>query len=388
MYKRWTFNWLIPAIALLATAILPMSALSQTIPGTSIPMSVTHLVVVNGTSQPVTMAATLQAASGTTQDGCTFDISDLRMLNVTPGQPQTLSSLTANSSLQGTFTLPSMFAYELVSLKTNPFASNQQQNCLQGVEVTFNQFPSCPTSPPPAFPSGGIPGPAIPNGVSGGEPTINLPGTIGGASGGLATVNESCDITCVNGANSIIQITVTSPPSGALPWFYDASQQIGPGQSLASQNSWVNVAGGCDDNCVPPRPGVFPFGCSQCNRFPDPGPPCGQFCAAANGLPPNNGCNFQRSPNTGNPVTAQFGGTVAYTFVGPAHPPATCGNPGGTPGLPPGKSKGFIPTKDKSFLFKDKYFFKQKFFFKDKPIFFKDKLVKVGDKVIVIDVPF
>ena len=328
MFKRSTSSWLAGAIASIAAAILPLSASAQVIPGTTIPQSVTHLVISNATSQAVTIGITCPSGANI-EDGCTTTVANLSMINVTSGYSGSPIPVTVYGStpVKGIFTIAARLAYELVNTLQNSFAGNQEQNCLQGLIVSFNQLPTCPGTPP-AFPQPGDAGPAIPNGVSAAEPTLNLPHTIGGAPGGGA--NEACDVTCVNGANAIIQLTLTSPSSGALPWTYDAAGSIGPGQSFATVNSWVNVAGGCDNNCVPERPGVYPYGCTLCNEFPDPAPPCGQqFCATANGLPPNTGCNFQRSPNTANPVTSQFGGSIVYTYVGPAIPPPTCrGVPG------------------------------------------------------------
>lgn len=311
------------------------------IPGTTIPSSVTHLVVSNKTASAVTIGLQCQLAGPIVQDGCTTNISDMAIIDITAGG--TPQSFTTFSSSQGTLALASMHQYEIVNLKTNPFSSpaNQQQNCLQGLIISFGQWNSCPASPGPAFPIPFVAGPAIPNGSNAAEPSLNLPSTIGGSPIPGTGATEVCDITCVNGANSILKLTITSPsqpPTGgsqALPWAYDASSTIGAGQSFSTTNSWVNVSGQCDDNCYKivngnkvDRPGVFPYGCSQCNIFPDPGPPCGQFCAAQNGLPANKGCTFNRAPQTANAVTSQFGGTVEFSYLSKAVPPASCQNLG------------------------------------------------------------
>lgn len=315
------------------------SAGASVISGTSIPSSVTHLVISNKTGSAVTIGLQCQLPGPIVQDGCTTNISDMQIIDVTSGASPTPQPFTTFSSSQGTFALASMHKYEIVSLKTNPFSSpaNQQQNCLQGLIISFGQWNSCPATPGPAFPIPFVAGPAIPNGSNAAEPSLNLPSTIGGSPIPGTGATEVCDITCVNGANSILKLTITSPsqaPTGvsqALPWAYDASGTIGTGQSFSTTNSWVNVSGKCDDNCFQlvngikvDRPGVFPYGCSQCNIFPDPGPPCGQFCAAQNGLAPNKGCTFNRAPQTANSVTAQFGGTVEFSYLSKAVPPATC----------------------------------------------------------------
>jgi hypothetical protein len=314
----------------------------STIPGTQIPSTVTHLVITNKTASAVTIGVQCQLPGALVQDGCTTNISDMSIIDLTAGgssSPQSFTTYSAYNPGQGVFTLASMHQYEIINTKTNPFSvpANQQQNCLQGLIVSFNQWNSCPTTPPPAFPVPFVAGPAIPNGSNAAEPTLNIPGTISGTAVGGSAATEATDITCVNGANSILKLTITSPsqaPTGgsqALPWLYDASGSIGAGQSFSTRNSWVNVADKCDDNCYMTvngnnvdRPGVYPYGCTQCNVNPDPKPPCAQYCAAQNGLSANKGCNFNRSPQTTNSSTAQFGGTVEFSYLSPAVPTVNC----------------------------------------------------------------
>ncbi|CAN5590056.1 hypothetical protein BH11CYA1_BH11CYA1_40430 [soil metagenome] len=318
---------------------------SGVIPGTLIPSTVTHLNVSNKTGSAITIGLQCQLPGPIVQDGCTTNITDMQILDVTPGVASSPQAFTTFSPSQGTYALTSMHQYEIVNTKTNPYSvpAAQQQNCLQGLIISFGQWNSCPSTPgnAPAFPIAYVPGPNIPNGSNAAEPTLNIPGTIGGVAVPGTGSTEVCDITCVNGANSILKLTITSPSSTskagsqALPWLYDASGSIGAGQSFSTTNSWVNVAGMCDDNCYMlvsgnkvDRPGVFPYGCTQCNINPDPSPPCGQFCAAQNGLPANTGCTFNRAAQTANPVTAQFGGTVNFSYLSTAVPPATCASLG------------------------------------------------------------
>lgn len=308
------------------------------ITGTSIPSTVTHLVVSNKTASAITIGVQCQLPGSIVQDGCTTSISDMQILDLTAGTgPQ---AFTTFSSSQGTFSLASLHQYEIISTKTNPFSTpvNQQQNCLQGLIVSFGQWNSCPSQgTAPAFPIPFVAGPDIPNGSNAAEPSLNLPSTINGVAVAGTGSTEVCDITCVNGANSILKLTITSPSSPPLggtqanPWLYDSIGNIGAGQSFSTSNSWVNVADKCDDNCYKivnnvkvDRPGVFPYGCTQCNVLPDPKPPCGQFCAAQNGLASNNGCTFNRAPQTANPATARFGGTVEFSYLSKAVPPASC----------------------------------------------------------------
>ncbi len=322
----------------------------------TIPTTVTHLIVTNSTGKSVTMGVVLPPSGQ--DDGCTTNVNDLRMAKLEIGltgkkttgpQPVIQFGPTTN----GYFKLKARTSYELVSVMANPVTGNNE-NCLQGLIISFGQFNQCPTqpttnNPPQAFPPGGLfsPGPKMPNGVCAFEPTLNLPGTINGGSTAGAAVNEACDITCVNGANAYLELFINSPQtpqpptSAALPWTYDANGSIGVGQSFSTKNSWVKVeptgTTGCDDNCVLPgsnpptdRPGIQPYGCSQCNIPSDPDPPCqnlgigDQYCSAQNGLPPNTGCSFNRSPQTLNPITQQFGGTVGINYLGKAKPPNTC----------------------------------------------------------------
>ncbi|MBP9094708.1 hypothetical protein KBI23_27055 [bacterium] len=312
------------------------------ISGTTIPSTVTHLIISNKTGSPVTIGVQCQLPGALVQDGCTTNISDMAIIDVTSGATPTPQAFTTFSTGQGTYALASMHQYEIVNLKANPFSvpANQQQNCLQGLIVSFGQWNNCPVIPPnvtPAFPIPFVAGPAIPNGSNGAEPTLNIPSTINGVAVTGTGSTEVCDITCVNGANSILKLTITSPsqaPAGgsqALAWLYDASGSIGAGQSFSTTNSWVNIADKCDDNCYKlvngvqtDRPGVFPYGCTQCNINPDPKPPCGQFCAAQNGLASNTGCTFNRAAQTANPVTARFGGTVEFSYLSPAVPTPAC----------------------------------------------------------------
>jgi hypothetical protein len=198
------------------------------------------------------------------------------------------------------------------------------------------------------------PQPAItlpPNGVNGFEGSINLTGLTSGGTV-FAQAPESIDITCLGGANSKMTAQII-PPVGGPYWTYNAGPKGGGTITYKSTttmaNSWVHIVNnaptqGCDDNCVDPRtglarPGVFPYGCSICNAFPDPGPACGvkgplpaqqnyssQFCAAKNYMPSpnpgNNGCQFNRGPATG--AGQKFGGTIKVIYYGPLAPPPKC----------------------------------------------------------------
>ncbi len=343
---------MIDKLAKFAAPLILFSSLASVDPAeaqsVSIPSTVTHLIISNKTSRRIRMGVVLPPSGQ--DDGCTTNVSDLQIMQLPTGSGQSISQF--GPATNGTFTLSGKTSYELISTKQNPQTSNYE-NCLQGVIITFGQFNQCPTKPtttntPTAWPPGNLfsPGPKMINGVCAAECTLNLPGTINGGSTTGAAVNEACDITCVNGANAYIELSVNSPAAAtgstqsALPWMYDSCGNVGVGQSFKTRNSWVKVArnngaASCDDNCAftgtsVDRPGVQPYGCSQCNIIPDPAPPCAnlsivdQFCAAQNNLPANSGCSFNRSPQTANSITQQFGGSVHVNYLGPAHPPAAC----------------------------------------------------------------
>jgi hypothetical protein len=318
MLKRPSLFIFAAIVLLLTNLTLPYSVTAQTIPGTGIPTSVTRLMITNATSTSPVLYLTLPTSG--TQDGCTTLISNISVLGGVTS-PRTPTQNGANTS-QGFISLAPMTTYEIVSTENNPFPQGgapAEQNCLQGLTFTIAAPPDCPVA-------------GFPNGINQFEATINLSGTVSNNPVGHP---EASDITCVNGANAIFQVTITAPVGDPMLWTYDATKTIPAGGSVTSENSWVNVAGKCDDNCsqvvggvTTDRPWVYPFGCTQCNRLPDPAPPCGQFCAAQNGLPPNSGCLVQRSPN-GTTQTQEFGGTIAVNYVGPAIPPATCPGSGG-----------------------------------------------------------
>lgn len=310
----------------------------------------------------VTTPALPCAAPCVQEDGCpNGTVAGLRYIDITANaQPAPLVQF--GSSSQGWFVLKQGHKVQLLNTQTNPY-NHQVSSCFQGVLLGFGQIGnSCPdfsATPQTQFPNV-TPGPGygqgvstypLPNGANAFEATINLPGTVNGkttvynpskpATPTLAPTQEAVDISCVNGSNSAISVTLT-PPVGGPYW----TTNLGPAHggvvtfktaTTFGPNSWVNATTTPpqDNNCIDPatgqaRPGIYPYGCSQCNRYPDPAPPCKkggvpqQACAANNGLPPNNGCGFARNPTNnnsgaGNPVL-QYGGTILVTYMGPVAP--------------------------------------------------------------------
>jgi hypothetical protein len=321
----------------------------------------TTLLLYNSSNQDVVVTVQVSglpcAAPCVQSDGCpTGTVTPINYVDITAnGQPTALTQFTAPT--KGWFTLKRGHTAQIINMGTNPI-TKQVSSCLQGVIIGFGQFGnSCPdfggagttfpnTQTGSKFNQPLSPTVPLPNGSNSFEATINLPGTVNGSttvpnpSGGAAInapTNESIDISCVNGANSTLVGQIT-PPAGGPFWVANLGTNGGGLKTYTStvsfQNSWVDITHKCDNNCVDPttglaRPGVFPYGCTQCNRLPDPAPPCtsgpsgtAQFCAAKNGLAPNNGCGFNRGPAVAN--VQKFGGTIQVTYMGPLSPPGTC----------------------------------------------------------------
>lgn len=311
----------------------------------------TNLIFYNSSNADVIVMATVPATPCVFPciqgDGCpSGTVSNLKVVDIATGSVTSLTQF-GNPS-QGWFNLKRGQKLQILNVGINPI-TKQVSSCLQGTLFGFGQVGnSCPdfggagtafpvTTPGPLFNTPASPAPALPNGSCAFEATLNLPGT----AGGLRTVgttavplNEAIDISCVNGSNCKLLVTVTPPVNGP---FWNAGLSAAQGgiktfkTATTFGNSFVNLAMNKDDNCVDPstgyaRPGVYPYGATQCNRYPDPAPPCtagtamnprlpAQICAARNGLAPNNGCGFNRAPA----VTGiqQFGGTIQVNYMGP-----------------------------------------------------------------------
>src|SRR5579883_3449648 len=173
MFKRAQCGPFAFLILLAATWFSPLSVWAQTIPGTTIPLTVTHLVISNQSGQPVTMCVTIP--TGGLEDGCvsssTGGVTAIQMINFTGGTYSgSLGPLTVYDSVRGTFLINSGESWELVNTVANPFPQNlpATQNCLQSLTVTFGALAACPNVPNP-FPTSSSPAPPTPNGVNQGE---------------------------------------------------------------------------------------------------------------------------------------------------------------------------------------------------------------------------
>ncbi|MBY0552460.1 MAG: hypothetical protein K2W95_34585 [Candidatus Obscuribacterales bacterium] len=339
--------WTVLVLTLYAFVSLCLPSVAQVVrPGA------TNLIFYNASNQDVVVMATVPATPCVFPciqgDGCpTGTTANLRVLDIATGVQGTLTQF-GNPS-QGWFILKRGQKLQLLNVGLNPI-TKQVSSCLQGTLFGFGQIGnSCPdfgpvaqtafpnTTPGPGFNTAKVPGVNLPNGSNAFEATLNLPGTAGGVKVVGTTpvpLNEAIDISCVNGANCKLLITVTPPANGPF-WTAGLAAAQGGIKTFRTAttfgNSFVNLALRKDDNCVDPstgyaRPGVYPYGATQCNRYPDPAPPCtagtaltpyvpAQICAAKNGLAPNNGCGFNRAPAvTG---VQQFGGTIEVKYLGP-----------------------------------------------------------------------
>jgi hypothetical protein len=332
------------------------------------PANATKLVFYNASTADVAVAMSVpnycfDSNACAQEDGCpTGTLQNVKYIDLTISSgPRALTPFAAPT--QGYFILKRGHRVQVLNTGINKY-TGRPSACLQGVTFGFGISPAvCPDSTANGLQKSTFPiitpGPnfnkvvqvSAPNGTNGFEATINLPGTVNGQAvilnpGGNSSVSppstvtvptgESIDITCVNGANCTLNVRVTPPATGPF-WSPDGTSTVYR-TPISMQNSWVDVANKCDNNCIDPRTGtarigVYPYGCTECNVFPDKAPPCqgagianAQFCAARNGLPgrqgAGNGCKLNRSSLVaGSP---QFGGTIQINYLGPLRPPGTC----------------------------------------------------------------
>jgi len=308
----------------------------------TIPSTVTHLYLTNNYKNGVLAGVKVQLPGAIVQPGCTTNVTQLAVTDMTAGGvPMQVGALAGTSNSAGFFPMAPGHTYELQSMLANPSpigGANPNQNCLQGIAVSFGQEFACPACCPntPAFPVQYVAGPTIPNGVNAAEVTLNPPN---------AGSTEVTDISCVNGANSTIALTIVPPPPANPQWTY--GNNIVVSAPTTTENSWVSLALKEDDNCLikykmngkhitAERIGVYPYGCTLCDVMPDPvygcpslanvtgAPGCtagtlgnyAQFCAKKSA-----NCQFNRGQNSGLQTT-QFGGVVTFTYMGPLAPPA------------------------------------------------------------------
>lgn len=270
--------------------------LSSAAPGAG----VTSLQIYNASNAAVNIEVTTQSPGPIVQAGCTTQASDLRVTDTQTGVAITPTQYGPVEN--GTFSVASGHTVTVTSI-LGP--------CLQGIVFFFGSPGQCACGPNTPIPNCAgftpfVQGPAQPNGVNQGEASLNLP-----------TSNEAIDISCVQGANSALQMVVTAPAGG--PFWFLGNDPTPITTTITTQNSWVNIAGKVDNNCVStatnqPIPGIFPFGCTDCINSPSP--PCGApFCVPAWGSNP--GCQYNRAPLAGQ----QFGGIVQFNYLGPIAPP-------------------------------------------------------------------
>lgn len=207
----------------------------------------TQLMVCNGSKSPVTVFIVLGATKG-----CLQDVSQI---------PWGVSG----KGLVGSFVLApgaSTLAWAPAKLGFNG-------------NFAFNAMPSnCPTT-------------ASPNGVSLFEFIVN---------NGFQAGNpqETVDISCVDGINSIIKASLSGPAWNAGP--------TQPNVKLIQNDVYGKNTG---------QVGVFPYGCDNCTKITAP-PKCSKKSFPAYEKPQAAAiCNVQRS------AKAVCGGLVTVTYLGP-----------------------------------------------------------------------
>lgn len=307
----------------------------------------TNLICYNASNNDAQMVITTQGPGPNVEDACPTSISVLRAIDISASNANV--PITPINASQGWCVIKRGHKIQIVNVSINTY-THAVSSCLQATNVCFNAVWGCPGIQYPAPWTGKLQ--IDPNGSCAVEPTLNMPGTINGKYTAGNALAEVVDLSCLKGANATLAVTFT-PPAGGPYWFTQLGVNTGAQQPNTTfttpytiRNSWVDITKGCDNNCVDPatglaRPGVFPYGCTQCNLYPDPatrivGQECAiaaQFCAARNNLPPvsnvqGTGCQLTRDPvvsksATYNPIF-NWGGTVLITFMGPLSPPGTC----------------------------------------------------------------
>lgn len=324
--------------------------------------TVTKLIVYNSTGLGVIV--NIKYNSSVTEDGCPTTLAQLSVRNLTSPGTIPITSL-LSSTTNGYFVLPKQTKVQITSTAVTTaqhgaVMPGTSTGCLQSLAFSFGQqvnlCPLCAASAPP-FPTIQNPSSATPTASSVVAPFPVVPLGTNSYECNLnrQTGNEAADISCVNGANSILQQTYI-PPAGGPYWNVVTCQFCGGNplnqfqkcftSSISSENSWINFgppatlsAGtgctdnntsnsgtglvsstqfGCDNNCVNSLPattncerfGVQPYGATQCNVCPDTAPiTCqgasgsppilvNQFCRVefnTPGIPVNSGCSFNRS---------------------------------------------------------------------------------------------
>lgn len=248
----------------------------------------TQLLIKNGTTtNPLYVVIKFPSSS---TFGCgPLSASGLKVVTHAAHQPATAIPV---NSISGA---PGLAYFTLTANQTAAVSPATGFSCLQGLLFTFGaqgQFPQCPCGPSlgngfnslcsdVAFPFGD-PNLTLANGTNSVEVTINV-----------SPNQETTDISCNQGANSIVNVALSS------------SNWTNGIKSIT--NSTVDIATQVDNNCS--INGVFPYNLDNCNSGPIScsGGTAGPFCTTS--FPTV--CQVQR---------AASGGTVTITYKGTASP--------------------------------------------------------------------
>ncbi len=195
--------------------------------------------------------------------------------------------------------------------ETVTIASTKPGGLLNGILISFVREHQCPCglnmNQGCASDTAGEPGDDIPNGVTAAELTLNIP---------ISTpqMPEGADISCVNGANTTIQMDYD--PGSGKNW-YNGDLPSSDLNVRQIHNSWVDIANSKDDNQN--LSGVFPYNCNDCILTPPTNRSANGTCGAMIPfvVPGERHCQVGRNRDP----TNGFGGTVTITYLGTLAPP-------------------------------------------------------------------
>jgi hypothetical protein len=265
-------NFFVLLFALAAMIFCPRALAAQT-----------QLNICNSTKHPILVFVNVPPTSNL---GCgPTAITELTAMSVSK-HPATISITQAGGSPQnGMFTLEGR--------QTAVIGTTSGFSCLDTVGFTFLAQAQCPclhTASAP-FPQCGLPaGINLPDGTNTAEVVLNPP----------SKDNESIDISCINGANSSMQFSM----SGGPKWTSTGSDNI---TQFANASVEISHHGICisDGNCN--KAGVYPYNLTNCTAGP------GNGCAVSQSSP----CGPRTASCQVSRAAGKSGGTVTVNYLGP-----------------------------------------------------------------------
>jgi hypothetical protein len=235
MKRRSTNTALVATLVMVVLAVLAPMSIAK--PNSN--AELTQLKVYNATSNEVFVWWNSE----------TPNARQISVTDQTGGHPQVKIPNIFSRGEKGQIALPAGYTITIASTSGSPV--------LNGT-ITFDCIPVCPCG-------GGGSQPPCPQVGTGFNLPTQLVNGVNQAEFALNTIFESVDISCVNGANSKLEMEV----KGGTPQWIDP---VTKNPVIHIKNGSVDVAARVDDNCS--RLGVFPFNATDCIKTPNP--PCGQ----------------------------------------------------------------------------------------------------------------